>query len=483
MSRALLVVLLFGCGARTGLAAEEDAGAPATPEICDGVDDDGDGSIDEGIAPQSCGVGACAVDAPGCVDGVVPPCVPGPPGVETCSSGDEDCDGRVDEGLGFGPLDDPILISRPEVDLGPFNGDLVETDFGLLAFYRVSFDGSRPMPNTYVVLLNPDGFPRGDEPLIVFDRPTTNGPRAAVSDADLTAIVYCGRVLGTGNDVTAAAIVDGNGVLRFGETTAAGVDSACGATDPEILWTTERHLVAWTDNRSGGTGTGEMNHDTQLAVMDAEIASQTSRDYSEAGFDGDLSASPRMGQSGERVLLAWGVRPEENRPRSELRLQALDARGEEVGERARLAPPPPRPGTDRADWGAMVIVPRGDGFLLLSAQRTREGGLLALEVDANGRPGTPRYVADFEDALSHLRGAPTEAGGAYLAMSTSDGSELARVDRDGGLVDRQPIDLDGDWFVAWPAIAPRDGRVFVSWTRLYEDRNSELYVRPFGCVP
>jgi hypothetical protein len=71
-----------------------------TAETCNGIDDNCDGSVDEGLAPLTCGVGACARTAPACVGGIPQTCVPGTPTAETCNGIDDNCDGHVDEGLG-----------------------------------------------------------------------------------------------------------------------------------------------------------------------------------------------------------------------------------------------------------------------------------------------------------------------------------------------------------------------------------------------
>jgi len=81
------------------------AGTPTNPNdtICDGADGDCDGQTDEGFIPTgtSCGIGACvAVGQLICTNGgTQDTCTPGQPTVEVCDGIDNDCDGVIDEDI------------------------------------------------------------------------------------------------------------------------------------------------------------------------------------------------------------------------------------------------------------------------------------------------------------------------------------------------------------------------------------------------
>ncbi len=81
--------------------------AAVVAEVCDGVDDDLDGRVDEGSPAVECGVGECRVESPTCDAGQAIVCVAGRPERELCNALDDDCDGQTDEALpgrvcGFG---------------------------------------------------------------------------------------------------------------------------------------------------------------------------------------------------------------------------------------------------------------------------------------------------------------------------------------------------------------------------------------------
>jgi putative metal-binding protein/parallel beta helix pectate lyase-like protein/thrombospondin type 3 repeat protein len=72
---------------------------PGGVEVCDGVDDDCNGLVDENQGSTTCGTGACQRTVSNCVNGVTQTCTPGPPSTEVCNSVDDDCDGVADDNI------------------------------------------------------------------------------------------------------------------------------------------------------------------------------------------------------------------------------------------------------------------------------------------------------------------------------------------------------------------------------------------------
>ena len=102
-------------GLQTVCSAEA---APASPERCNGVDDDCDGRTDEDFpgtnAPCQAGEGVClSFGITACTpDGAAVACnaSPGEPGDETCNGRDDDCDGQTDES--FAGVGDPCFAGE-----------------------------------------------------------------------------------------------------------------------------------------------------------------------------------------------------------------------------------------------------------------------------------------------------------------------------------------------------------------------------------
>jgi Notch-like protein len=86
------------CNEQGVFGACEDEVLP-TDEVCDGADNNCDDSVDEGFGQVTCGLGTCQVTVEECVNNVPIVCVPGTPNaVELCDGLDDDCDGTIDNG-------------------------------------------------------------------------------------------------------------------------------------------------------------------------------------------------------------------------------------------------------------------------------------------------------------------------------------------------------------------------------------------------
>ncbi len=68
------------------------------PETCNGRDDDCNGQVDD-LPDLSCGLGPCRRVAAACVDGGAGTCTPGMPGPELCNGVDDDCNNTIDDGV------------------------------------------------------------------------------------------------------------------------------------------------------------------------------------------------------------------------------------------------------------------------------------------------------------------------------------------------------------------------------------------------
>ncbi len=191
-------------GDRDGFAADVDcrdddaAIHPGAAEVCDGRDDDCDGTVDEGFvtgAACSVGVGACArsgvtvctADGSGTQCGAVP----GAPQAEVCNLIDDDCDGPIDEGFdqdldGFTSCGGDCADGSPEVHPGAaeiFNGvdddcnNVIDDVVEVVTITRATFQNA----NKRLTVEATTNYPPGSVTLSV----NGFGPMTYVPSADL----------------------------------------------------------------------------------------------------------------------------------------------------------------------------------------------------------------------------------------------------------------------------------------------------------
>ncbi|MHC4837004.1 MAG: vWA domain-containing protein [Planctomycetota bacterium] len=135
--------------------ALDEIGRRAAQEVCDNLDNDCDGAVDEDLAMNRCDAGACGMGNEVCADGV-PLCLPDQVPPEVCNGQDDDCDGAVDENTGIcNGVDtgDPINVPGRGGDCDPTTGICRDGDGGGWRFPIPSPDGDDDR----------DGIPNGDD--------------------------------------------------------------------------------------------------------------------------------------------------------------------------------------------------------------------------------------------------------------------------------------------------------------------------------
>jgi len=233
---------------------------------------------------------------------------------EVCNGLDDDCDGRVDEELPFGLVSGPFEVALEPT--GYFTSDLVAVRDGFVSVWNVGFDGSRPpRTNAFARHLDRDARPDG-EPLPILERPVTMGLTVAPSPRGLV-LTYCGRF--GADDRAASAFLDARGEPLGGEIRRGDGARSCGAVPQAGLHTGRRHLFAFLTNGPDVSGM----FPAFLDVADDTGASLEGRTVEPRG---DLYTAPGLAVSGGVVGLLVARRPDVRTVALDLHRLALDGR-------------------------------------------------------------------------------------------------------------------------------------------------------------
>ncbi|MBW2458307.1 MAG: hypothetical protein JRI68_27640 [Deltaproteobacteria bacterium] len=441
---------LLSCGARSELWADEQIVAV---ELCNGLDDDLDGQVDEGIADIECGVGTCFTSAAGCVDGQPGTCTPLPPTPESCNGLDDDCDGLVDEDLDFGLLSGPHLVA----DEAWMAQGFAPTDTGLLAVWRIAFNGQAPKPNSFAQTLDGLGQPVGPARQLLTD-PVVVGPTLAPSLEGNFVVPMCRR-FGT-NDKPSWLVANPMGEVVGSEHPVSGSSESCTTFDtpPQMVWTGRRHLFTWVTSTSDHVLLESSGADGGGAQ--AELVTE----------DGDLSVPPRLVQFGDRVALVAGLQPEVPSA-SELGIWFLDLDGNVLSGPLAL----PDPGGSRYLQPRVAVDP--DGVMLIVAPHRFDDGWIRARVAFDGTVVSPPELLPELVTIRDLEARP--AGGFWAAGDVFDeGTYLFQLDATGEIVARYEVPE-----AAWrPELAQRAGRVHLLYAAPSDEEQPELHSLTFGCV-
>lgn len=470
-----LALLLLGCGARTALD-EPDAGAPTPPvsaERCDGLDDDGDGRIDEGLPPLVCG--ACEVAA--CVDGHPGMCpAEGTGAPELCNAIDDDCDGRVDEGLPFGLVGDPVVLR--DVDEGSvgtcercahvIHATLQTMGGRLYAVWNFDYGGYVPGPTSFVRPLDDRGRPDGP-PRPLLDVPITQ-IRFAPSHDGLTIASFCERDMAV-LDHWRSAFFDAD-AERVGEIRAREHDEESCRGVPEVTWNGSTHFFA---RQVPGVG------------IRIETADATGRPLATESYE--IAAEPRFARWGADVFLA-SSRELTGPDDASLRLQRFDRNAQRVDTLLL------RPSATRIRASDSVLVEGGTSLLLLQLSWSSERGPILdgffwelIEVSPDD--GTSSTVGRIDlvgepTSPDVFRRAPDDLIGAWTLRPdpldrTAEVTEVMRFTSHGEELGRwtlPPGERTSDYVVR-----VHGGRVFVLYLREIERRRNRVELLELGCVP
>lgn len=444
-----------GCGAKTDLSG----GAQLPPEVCDGIDNDGDGAVDEDIPDVRCGLGTCQRTAPGCVEGVIGTCIAADPTPERCDGLDNDCDGSVDEDLELTPIGDPVTVVQ-----GPLTRalELVDTGDGLLAIL-----GSLGTQEMGIRRLSFDGELEGEFTVIPDVQPNW-GPTATPSANGRFLLTVC---TSTGFENRLGTVLLDPAGTAAGPLLLTKPTRSCGATESWSLWTGQRHVTAWAENSSAPTFATEV----LSSIADEANRSATGSVLLDEG--GNLSSSPHLVRFGNRILMVSGFRIPPDSPRN-LVTWILDLDGNVVTGPTRLETP-----TEYRPRQARALSLGGDRLAVVSPDWNRPG-LFWGELDATGQWASDGLQLAVEGSRYDDAEVTALPGGGHQVVASTFGDfqgELFDIDSSGDFTSRyRHRRADESYFASASAVA-RDGRRYLLYATDIPNGRDEVRLITLDC--
>ncbi len=290
----------------------------ANAEICDGKDNDCDGMTDEDLLPTTCGVGECMAVAATCAGGAPLTCTPLNPSTERCDGKDNDCNGTVDEGL----LQN--LSTDRRVTNNSSSSDFVYagwsgSQFGLVwQDKRLNANGE-----IYFAALDKSGARLTLEDVRVTTTSGIDAHPALTWNGTRYGLVYADN--SSGNFELYFRLLEANGTpvgnpIRI-------TNSANASDWPDLVWTGAFFGLAWEDERSGAS-----KEDIYFQKLDAN--GQKVGPEIQVTTDSARQMAPILKWSGTDFGVAW---TDTRFTQREIYFRKLDANGQLVGAETRIS--------------------------------------------------------------------------------------------------------------------------------------------------
>ncbi|MFO0755367.1 MAG: MopE-related protein [Byssovorax sp.] len=216
-----------------------------------------------------------------------------PGGIEVCDGVDNDCNGIIDDNAGYIPLDDaPVRIS----------GDIAPAGPGGLAYsgnvYASVYTGTSSGFDVYVSMLDPTGktiTPPGETQFTIVNADASGGPVTWIGDR--FGLAWQDRR--TGDYEIFVSILGEDGAKKFPDTQ---ITSAPGfSVNPALAWNKNEFLVVWQDDRDG-----LFNLYAQRVSPDSKPIGENLA-LTDAGSTGLGNESPSIAVGAKGVGISWFV--------------------------------------------------------------------------------------------------------------------------------------------------------------------------------